>query len=602
MGKLFDLKEWLTVAEAARHLATLFEEEVTEADVLRLALDGRLRLSVNFVNHAIARRGKVIPLSEARTAPGLFTREGEEPYEVVLAININDRDFLELEEIIQHLTGVWDLPMIGGEGLDVEHAYQQLTGGPAVTLTNLEGAFVQRAYEGIYQLQASYDDNEYQAGSSAALDRLKQHIADKNIGAAEAEALLTQHKEARKKFLEKRKANMDSGKNSNNYHPAAGLPEDSVLVVRTAALREFQDVISGAVDFPHPLGLNVVPRQSLVDEEVIAYWKQKRSISSDEIAALVCGINPFAWEAWKESVRTFPPDNKNREIVSAEKKQEIEEILILLHDRIDPFEGSCSLMEWKSLLILYGIPMPEWLKNLHSKAIQRAIENMRRPGFQEEMAQRLNAIEARHGIPFLLSKWFLHDTWSAQEGLLLLVGLDPSRMIIGQTKGISGETFDEFEYAYTLDSFEVPPRSFVEKEGGNDISKMDLFRAHWKHLNEIWNSGSHSGRNAPAYYLAWAASKGYSVAWLDWAKAQGLLKVGQESIQEQKPMATKERSTLLTIIAVLAKEAKIDWQKTSKAAELIVSAADQDGLSLGQRTVEEHLKRIPDALERKGKT
>lgn len=392
MSKLFNLKEWLTVAEAARHLATLFGEEVTEADVLRLALDGRLRLSVNFVNHAIARHGKVIPLSEARTVPGLITKEGEEPYEVVLAMNLNDRDFLELEKTIENLMGVWDLPMIGGEHLDVEHAYQQRTGGPAVTLTNLEGAFVWRANEGIYQLQESHDDNEYQAGSSAALDRLKQRIADKNIGAADSEALLTQHKEARKEFLEKRKANKDSGENSNNYYPAAGLPKDSVLVVRTAALREFQDAISGAADFPHLPRLNLVPRQSVVDEEVIAYWKKKLTISLDQVAALLCGINPFALE---ESFEAFLFDSKNKDIVSAEKKREIENVKTMLDDQIEPHHHYNSLMKWKSLLNGRGIPFPEWLNSLRiEEAINDAPASVEKPLATNERNTLLTIIAA----------------------------------------------------------------------------------------------------------------------------------------------------------------------------------------------------------------
>jgi hypothetical protein len=45
-------KEWLTVPDAARHLSILFGEDVSEADVLQLALDGHLTLSVHFVNHA----------------------------------------------------------------------------------------------------------------------------------------------------------------------------------------------------------------------------------------------------------------------------------------------------------------------------------------------------------------------------------------------------------------------------------------------------------------------------------------------------------------------------------------------------------------------
>lgn len=44
---LYRLKKWLTVPDAAAHLSIAFGEEVTEADVLRLGLDGHLTLSVN---------------------------------------------------------------------------------------------------------------------------------------------------------------------------------------------------------------------------------------------------------------------------------------------------------------------------------------------------------------------------------------------------------------------------------------------------------------------------------------------------------------------------------------------------------------------------
>ena len=60
MNKLLNLKHRLTVPDAARHLTMFFGEDVSEADVLRLALDGHLTLSVNFVNHAMGRCGPVI--------------------------------------------------------------------------------------------------------------------------------------------------------------------------------------------------------------------------------------------------------------------------------------------------------------------------------------------------------------------------------------------------------------------------------------------------------------------------------------------------------------------------------------------------------------
>ncbi len=69
MTKLFKLKEWLTVADAAGHLTIAFGEPVTNADVLRLALDGRLRISVHFVNRAYLPRGTVVGIEEGRQIP-----------------------------------------------------------------------------------------------------------------------------------------------------------------------------------------------------------------------------------------------------------------------------------------------------------------------------------------------------------------------------------------------------------------------------------------------------------------------------------------------------------------------------------------------------
>jgi len=63
-----------------------------------------------------------------------------------------------------------------------------------------------------------------------------------------------------------------------------------------------------------------------------------------------------------------------------------------------------------------------------------------------------------------------------------------------------------------------------------------------------------------------------------------------------KPISTRERDTLLTIIAVLCKEAKIDFTKPAKAAGLIQSTAALMQVSIGETTIEGHLKKIPDAL------
>jgi hypothetical protein len=74
-----------------------------------------------------------------------------------------------------------------------------------------------------------------------------------------------------------------------------------------------------------------------------------------------------------------------------------------------------------------------------------------------------------------------------------------------------------------------------------------------------------------------------------------------EPPQSQKLSAaveTKERNTLLCIIASLCKEAKIDYKKPSKAAGLIREIAhSQLGVAIGDSTIEGHLNKIPSALE-----
>jgi len=64
----------------------------------------------------------------------------------------------------------------------------------------------------------------------------------------------------------------------------------------------------------------------------------------------------------------------------------------------------------------------------------------------------------------------------------------------------------------------------------------------------------------------------------------------------EKSVGTRERDTLLSIIAVVCREAKLDYSKSSKTAALIQGSAARLGISIGETTIEGHLKKIPDAL------
>lgn len=249
-SKLLSLKEWLTLDEAAAHLSAVFSEAVSVADLYRFALAGHLILSANFVNHGRANIGKKMAIREAgfKMMPGLLEEgdkhvlrlslwgdslpefeawvKSDESREKWLAadepkskfvfldgMQISAHECVHFQKEVVSIDGVWDLPMIGGERLDIEHALQGETGGPPVELINLEGAFLSKP-DGTYaRLLEHFNDNEY------ANDKLKQRKWDDPAG---------------------------------NY-PAGGIPGDAPIVVRPQSIARFIALATGSGDSERPL-------------------------------------------------------------------------------------------------------------------------------------------------------------------------------------------------------------------------------------------------------------------------------------------------------------------------------------------------------------
>ena len=284
MGKLFILKKFLTIPDAAKHLTIAFGEDVAEADLLRLALDGHFKLSVNLVNKARAKVGRIVGWDETKWNVRLIessllkhlktldTLDKIEDFESIpidavqkiqeipkkdwkhyfitlrsLCLDTTNKKFINLSDKVTSIDGIWDLPMLGSEALDIEHNYQMLTGGPAVTLINLEGTFLQKDNLTICQLQESFDDNEFREGSKAQLEKIKIEIELNKISDSEAQNLFNKNVQNRKEYLEKKE-------NTNNYYyPAGSLPDDAVLIVSTDELRRFEQSLSEEEQKEKPL-------------------------------------------------------------------------------------------------------------------------------------------------------------------------------------------------------------------------------------------------------------------------------------------------------------------------------------------------------------
>jgi hypothetical protein len=251
MNLLLQFKEWLTLPDAASHLSTIFAQSISEADVLRLALDRHLRLSVNFVNGAQARRGKVVgpdgiewgefPVEVVDLLKSVPEECRGKPLRYAKSLGIDDERFLNLDESVSTIWGVWEIPMLGGDKLDVEHRYQLLTDGPSITVTNLEGTFVE-SLDGLEfcQLQDTFDDNEYQEGSKASGEAIEERIVAKGLSDDQATELRARHKSEREVFRSKQRVRPWS----ERFYPAGGLPEDAVFVVRVSELLRLQERVA----------------------------------------------------------------------------------------------------------------------------------------------------------------------------------------------------------------------------------------------------------------------------------------------------------------------------------------------------------------------
>jgi hypothetical protein len=150
VSKLRKFKEWFTVAEAARQLSILEKDEVDEAGVLRLALDGHLKLSLFFPNPTAAIFGTIVTVDDISDHFPCDSHPFEEEirdgyhhehdasarymnnyFEWVSCADtlLIDGGRKQVLEVKSHsvLEGVWDLTMRGGERDYIERLHRRLT-------------------------------------------------------------------------------------------------------------------------------------------------------------------------------------------------------------------------------------------------------------------------------------------------------------------------------------------------------------------------------------------------------------------------------------------------------------------------------------------
>ena len=183
-SKLFKLRSWLTIDQAAIQLSALLDEAVSKSDIYQFALDKKITISILFPNRTKACIGKIVnyDLIEKEFVRGLDQNTWVEVFKAFPMDGFFDEGEYEftpsllLEDEVKTIEGIWDLAMWGGERLDIEHALLQEAGELGSTLVNLNGTFVRNG-DVWASLQAEFPQESmkgkyYPAGGIGDLDHV----------------------------------------------------------------------------------------------------------------------------------------------------------------------------------------------------------------------------------------------------------------------------------------------------------------------------------------------------------------------------------------------------------------------------------------------
>lgn len=149
MNQLLKLRGWASMAEAARYLSGVLDTDVPESWVLELALCGHLTISVNLSQGALARCGRTVPIGNC---PGAEI-QSKFMQGLLGQIVVSESEVLCLSTDCVRIQGVWDLSMVGNERLEIENRCRSLAPGGAVEqqerggilLKNMSGEWAQIA-------------------------------------------------------------------------------------------------------------------------------------------------------------------------------------------------------------------------------------------------------------------------------------------------------------------------------------------------------------------------------------------------------------------------------------------------------------------------
>ena len=230
MKKIHELKAWFSFSNAAKYLSGVFDDDVTEADIVQLALEHRLKVALRVTGNVYSRGWAIKKKSDIEWENFEF---GGEDIKLPVGGSIyspSRQEFdplgLKTDECLQRddskkvyllEDGLWKLPMIGAARLQLEDYFQSLSGGKPQEMVSLSGIYVQGFTDKYHELMMNFSD--LSEGIKFKEPFATTHF--RNAGNA------TKHQE--------------SLNNSSNFFPLNEFPHDDInaVVIRKEDMADF---------------------------------------------------------------------------------------------------------------------------------------------------------------------------------------------------------------------------------------------------------------------------------------------------------------------------------------------------------------------------
>ncbi len=248
MSKLFSLKDWLTLDEAVIHISNMLGEPIALADIYKLALDGHLKISANFVNSTQAKKVMLLKNEDVKSE--------DNPRPTIKSINslkyaengTSENCWIKTaEDELFMINGLWDLTMLGNERTDIEHRYQQETSGISVKGGVLCGVYIQQG-DVLCQLYTSAYSNPSNKEKSASKEReIKRGLL------SYSSPYINHRPENRESNGSNESEHKESIYDKINYFAVGLDEEENVLVIRTSEVTRFIQSLENTPQEAKPL-------------------------------------------------------------------------------------------------------------------------------------------------------------------------------------------------------------------------------------------------------------------------------------------------------------------------------------------------------------